>query len=647
MVHSGKESQPTIPRRRLLQGLGAAGAVSIAGCFGDDGDEVSFPLQVTFEVDADQADRVEWTQLIAQLWENTGYFEVDVQTHASDDYTNRIFDPAYPENGYVAFLGLSGTYNPESFVDALHGTANQGQCCNVNGLGYDELDEMIDQARFSTDVVEDDALRRERYDEIWPEVQEYAGSSIIHFVEDVWIHSTDVHGFEPTPFVETSLSYALHSPQDEVVTWLDENNTSGETDLSDLQEGGTLHYGLDANIDSFDPPYSLDVRSTFAQELLFEQLVATDFEGNLYPWLAERWEVLDVNDIDRSAYEDYMESVPVEDGAIATDEQVLLQHPEDSPGEDDEVRVLTPETVDDAIDDGVFGMQIRYDLHEGIEFHDGEEFTAENVVLTMERYYNSQLEAQTFDSLLHAVAVDEYTVDLYAQVPDAEAERELPGLYIHSSAQAELPGGDLDPREGTDPVGTGPYVFEEFEDESYYVVTKNDDYWLEDLGLDALEWWDGPEEFPAGPVIDEIDVDIVPEDSTRSGALQTGELHVTEGVPMDDLDDYEADDDFVVNTVTTGLYQFLQYPVQVEPFDDERLRQAVNHLIPREQIVDEIINGYGQPAWVMLPEFARETGSADYDALVEELREYNEFDEERAIELIEEVIEDRGYESSV
>lgn len=643
-----------IGRRRLLQGIGAAGAISIAGCLGDDDEdsEISFPLEVTLEVDADNTDRGEWTQLIGQVMEDTGYFEVDIEEYAWDDYSERVMEDDYYQNGYIPFIGLSGTFNPESFCDALHGTANQGQCCNLNGLGYDELDEMIENARFGTDVAGDPDLRRERYDEIWRELADYRGSSIIHFLTEEYVRNTDVHGFSPYPFSEGTLSYALHAPQDEQVMWLDRSDaTPDETDLSDLQEGGTLTYGVAANIPSFDPPYSSDTTSTTVQELMFESLVTSDTEGNVYPWLAESYELVETNDIGREDYEEYMVTVPAdEDGVLEFDDgpvQDIMIHPADSRIADDEVRVLTPEGASDAVDDDVFGMQWRYHLHEGVQFHNGEELTAENVVQTVERYENSDLSAQTFDSLLHAREVDEYTVDLYAQIPDAEAERELPGLYIHSTEQAALEGGDIDPSAGNPPVGTGPYEFDEFEDENYFIATKTDNYWLEQQGLDALEWWDGPADFPAGPVVEEIDVDVIPEDSTRSAALQNEEIDATYGLVADTIDDYDADGDFIVDSIESGGYQYFQYPVQVEPWDDDRLRKAVNHLVPREEIVDEILSGWGEPAWTMIPELAQGLGTADYDQLESELRPNNEFDTEEAIALIEEVIEDRGYSSDV
>lgn len=417
-----------------------------------------------------------------------------------------------------------------------------------------------------------------------------------------------------------------------------------EVDFADLQEGGTLTIGVTETVDLFDPPYTTGANSTQAHVFIFETLTTTDREGNIYPWLAEEYEEVEVQDIDRTAYEDYMISVPVGDEGIPeTDEQVVVQHPEDDP-EDGEVRVLTPEEASAAVDDGVFGMQFRYTLREGIQFHDGEELTAENVVLTAERYENSDLSAQTYDSLLHAREVDEYTVDLFAQIPDAEAERELPGLYIHSTEQAQLGDGELDPREGNNPVGTGPYVLEEFEDEDYYELSKFDGYWVEEMGVDSIDWFDGPEEFPDGPVIDEIVAEIIPDDSSRAAALQSGEIDVTSDLTSSTLDDFFDSDEYNITGVEAGGYTYIQYPLHVEPWDDNRIRQAVNHLVPREQIVENIFYGWARPAWTDLPELAEENGTADGEALDETIRPYNEYDPERAAELLDEAGEDLGIE---
>jgi len=423
----------------------------------------------------------------------------------------------------------------------------------------------------------------------------------------------------------------------------DDDDDDEPADLSGIQEGGTLRIAEGANIDSFDPPYSTDTTSSSAQFFVFEGLTVSDKQGNYYPWLAESYELVETNDIDRMAYEEYMISVPAdEEGALDTEGQVIVQHPEDDPIADDEVRVLTTEEAGEAVADGVFGMQYRYELREGVEFHNGEELSAEHVVATARRYENSDVSAQTFDSVLYVEEEDEYTVSIYAQVPDAEGEGQLPGFYIHSMEQAELAGGELDPRQDNVPIGTGPYELVEFEDEQFAEYEKFDGYWLEDHGVDSLDWFEGSEEFPDGPVIDEIEIEIVPDDATRAGALQNDEIDVTSGLATATLDDFDASDDFVVETTETGGYTYIQYPVNIEPYDDERLRQAINHLVPRQQIVDTVLNGWGRPAWTDIPELAEESGTADPEALEERIRPLNEFDPDRADELLEEVGDDLG-----
>ncbi len=424
---------------------------------------------------------------------------------------------------------------------------------------------------------------------------------------------------------------------------------SGESaDFSRLREGGTLRGAVDANVSSFDPPYGTDMAAMQAHNFVFEMLVTADADGNYYPWLAESYELVETRDIDRTAYEEYMTAVGAnEQGVLDTDEQVILRHPEDDPIEDGEVRIITPEEASAAVDDDTFGMQFRYELHEDIEFHNGEELTAENVVLSAERYENSDLSAQTFDSLLHARAVDEHTVDLYAQVPDAEAEGQLPGIYVFTAEQAQLEDGAIDPRQGNDPIGTGPYVFEEFADEQYYELSKFEDYWVEELGIDRKEWFDGPESYPDGPVIDAIEIEIVPDDASRAAALRNDEVDITHGLPTGTLDEFNRSEEFNVFGVEAGGYEYIQYPVNVEPWDDARLRRAVNHLVPRKDLIENVLDGWGRPAWTPIPELAEETGTTDPAALEDELRPLNEYDTERADELIREVVDERGLETPI
>jgi ABC-type transport system substrate-binding protein len=414
-----------------------------------------------------------------------------------------------------------------------------------------------------------------------------------------------------------------------------------EVALDEIKEGGTLNFGLGAGIDSFDPAYSTSAPAGNAQGLVYESLVTTDATGAVYPWLARTWERMEVKDIDRSAYEEYMVSAETdENGNLLADDQIIIRDQE--AGE-----VLTVNEAPEAVADGTFGMRYRAQLHEGVTFHNGEEMTAENVARSYRVRENSDLSAQTFDSFLYAEAVDDYTVDIYAQVPDAEAENQLPMEVYPTEHIEEYPDTGADPRNDLTPIGTGPFAFAEYSTEEFARFTTFDDYWLDDLGLDALEWWDGPEEFPTSPVVDEVNISIVTDDATRAAALNNDEIDLTYGLATDTYANYREADEFRLSVTNAGAYNFLQFPVTVEPWDDERIRRSVNQLIPRAQVAENVYGGYRIPAYVPLPELAAEEGTADYESLLEELRPQTEQDVEAATDLLAEAVDDLGIETPI
>ncbi|MFC3957193.1 ABC transporter substrate-binding protein [Halovivax cerinus] len=654
MVLDQAKSATDVDRRTVLKTVGAGGAITLAGCLddGDGSDDADFPMDITLEVNADNDDRVQMVELIAASLEESGYFNTTIETFEWTTYVSRVMGSDYPTMGVVPCIGLAGTFNPGSFCNALHHTDNVGQCCNLTGVGNEELDGMIESARYGVEVSQDNELRGERYDEVWNALADYKYSSITHFDVQNVITTTDVHNFVSYPFQQTLMSHALYEPADEQVAWIDRENaasTDGETSLSEISEGGELSIGLGANPSSFDPPYSTDTTSSIGQNYIFEYLTTSDSQGNVYPWLAEDYTIEDVQDIDVTAYEPYMTEVSTtEDGAPDTDAQIIVQHPEDDPSSQDSVRILTPTEAADAVADGTYGMHFRYALEQGVTFHNGEEMTAEDVVASLKRVENSQISAQTFDSVLHAEAVDDYTVDFYAQIPDAEAERLLTGTTaVMPKEVAESEASAVDPRQSVDPVGTGPYEFGEIDDGNYFTVERFDDYWMHDKGIQNKDWFDGPSEFPNGPVVDTVYNEIISDASTRQGALQNAELDVTFGLNASALDSFVESDDFIVDSVAAGGYEYVQYPIAVEPFDDDRVRKAINYLVPRQRIVDNILNGWGSPAWTSIPELARGAGTADYGALESEVKPTNEFKPDEAASLLEEFIEDSDFTSNV
>ena len=673
-----EDSSPRVNRRTLLGSMGAAGAITIAGCtdlFSDDG-----RLNVRLETNSDNVDRANTLDYIAQQLEDTGYFDVEVETYEFDTYTDRVLDTEYADNGYLAMIGLSGTFNPESFCDALHHSDNHGACCNLQGINDPTLDDMMENARFDAEAAEDVEVRAERYDQIWDHLADRRYSSIIRFSANNIALSTDVQLLNQVedegiyPFTEGVWSHALHGPTDEQLMWIDEDTDHEEASVDNIEDGGELELGLPTDIDNFDPSYSAEAISTVAQSFIYEGLVTTGADGTVYPWLAEDYELIEQQpDVTPLDYEEYMtEGVETgEEGALIAPDDVdrsqdIILHPNDNPFAEDEVRVLYPRDAAEAVDDGTFGMQFRYHLREGVEFHNGDEMTAEDVVASYQYTEGSSLAPQTFDSVLHVEEVDEYTVDIYAQIVDAEAERELPGVDIYPKSQIEdFIGEDLLPTdgaidglsedeydfldddvEGPNPIGTGPYEFVEYESEESYEVEKFGNYWLEDAGVQealtegAWEDIEFDDEYPDGPVVDSVSCSIVPDDSTREGALLDDDIQATYGLPNASLDTIDGEDGYVVYSVVSGGYDYLQYPVQTAPFSDPRLRRAVNHLIDRETINDEFYDGYGEPAFIDIPPLAQGTGTRDAEELEDRIKPTNEYRPDEAEELIEDVIED-------
>jgi len=417
----------------------------------------------------------------------------------------------------------------------------------------------------------------------------------------------------------------------------------------DIQEGGTFKAAIGSGPDTFDYPYSSSASASILHNLLYEGMITTSASGEIYPWLAESFEQVEVQEASASSYTDYMTSVPytqTDDGTtvIDTDKQVVVEHPDNDPESDDEARVLTVDEAADAIDDGTFGMHFRFNLHEGITFHNGNELTAQNVVESYGRIQNSSLSGQVYDSLLDVQADGDYTVDLYAQQPDAAAIRELGGLPVYPSETATLPPQKMDPRQDNTPLGSGPFELSEFKDGEFVVFSKFDDYWFD---TSMKDWFDGPSEFPNGPVVDEVDISFVSEDASRSAALQEGEIDMTYGLSASTLDEYQSSEDYRTAATDGAGYTFMQYPVRVAPFDDKRIRQAINHLIPRTDIAENIFLGWENPAWTPLPPIAAGAGTTDYDQLVEDGKEFNGYDRERATELVEEAINEKDIETPI
>ncbi len=254
---------------------------------------------------------------------------------------------------------------------------------------------------------------------------------------------------------------------------------------------------------------------------IFEKLIDTDFKNNtgLVPKLAESWEQVD--------------------------EKTLLVH-----------------------------------LRKGVKFHNGDTFTAADVVATFseERLMGKTPAVgntkgiQNWPNFKEIIVVDDYTVKFTSTAPDpVMAQRlTLPGnSIINKRAYEEAENFEA---WSFNPVGTGPYKLKEFIPSEYLLLEANTDY------------WDGE------PAAKTLMFKIVPETAARIAGLAAGDYHIITDVPPDL---HKTVEDQQALEIVGGAIENVRvvYFNMHRPYFDVYLRKAMSCAIDRELIVETLWGG--------------------------------------------------------
>ncbi|WP_313694501.1 ABC transporter substrate-binding protein [Halorarum halobium] len=266
-------------------------------------------------------------------------------------------------------------------------------------------------------------------------------------------------------------------------------------------------------------------------------------------------------------------------------------------------------------------------LREGITFHDGSELTAADVKATFERYEGTSREADVYNWYSSSTIQDDYTLDVELSAQYAPLKFAMAGVPITPEAVAN---GDLDLTE--DPIGTGPYVFEEHQPDELFRISRNDDYWF--TGSDSM---------PEQPPIETVTFRVITEQSAQLAALQAGDVDLINNVPAESYSDLQDNEDFTVTERTQGGFDFLAFPTNVSPWDNAKVRRGVSRLVPREAIVESVYNGIGSPAYSPISPLAAQFTSTEFNQRMGE--EYLGYDTEQAATLLEEGLNEAGVET--
>ncbi|MBE5204460.1 glutathione ABC transporter substrate-binding protein GsiB [Pectobacterium sp. FL60-S17] len=252
-------------------------------------------------------------------------------------------------------------------------------------------------------------------------------------------------------------------------------------------------------------------------------------------------------------------------------------------GFDKEMKLVN--VLADSYDVSPDGLTYTVKLHPGVKFHDGTAFNAAAVKVNLDRASNPDNRLKRynlFKMIDNTEAVDDLTVKITLKTPFSAFVNNLahPAAVMISPAALKQYGKDI----GFHPVGTGPYRFVTWNQTDFVKVEKFNGYWKAGLPkLDSITW---------RPVVD---------NNTRAALLQTGEAQFAYPIPFEQAKVLGKNDKLALVASPSILHRYISMNVTQKPFDNPKVREALNYAINKEALIKVAFSGYATPAEGPLP----------------------------------------------
>ena len=294
-----------------------------------------------------------------------------------------------------------------------------------------------------------------------------------------------------------------------------------ENASSEITRGGTLRVARQVFRVDHPARFSTAVQEASAWRHVFEYLTIGDADGNMSGWLLESWE----------------------------------------PSDD----LLT----------------WKLNLRKGIKWSDGRDFTADDVIFTFEEWLNVDVGSSMIGVLDYlspgaAKKIDDYTIELHLDTPSISVAEDLyqyPAMIIPNGF-----GGDLT----LEPVGTGPFIMEEFVPGERARLVRRENYWQ--MGGDGKPL----------PYLDEIVfIDLGNDRTADATALATGEVDTSPEPTIQMWEMAQNNDRLLIHSGATANTRLLRVRVDQEPWTDNNVRLALKHCHKRQSILDKAYRGQG------------------------------------------------------
>lgn len=219
-----------------------------------------------------------------------------------------------------------------------------------------------------------------------------------------------------------------------------------------------------------------------------------------------------------------------------------------------------------------------FSLKKGVTFQNGDTFTADDVKASIEYAQSFDRTATYTGSIAEVQVVDENTVKIITTAPNPNLLYDL-AYHFNCILPHSLIESDND--FSANPVGTGPYKLVSWDKGNAITFEANPDYFDSDRA----------------PSIKNLVFSIIPEGTTRTMALESGDVDFVYSVASSDIDRLKSTDGINVEEIISVENFFLYLNAVNGDFTDPNLRLAIAYAINRDDIVAGALNGYGTPSY--------------------------------------------------
>lgn len=226
-------------------------------------------------------------------------------------------------------------------------------------------------------------------------------------------------------------------------------------------------------------------------------------------------------------------------------------------------------------------LEYTFYLRKGVKFHNGEELKASDVKFTFERILENPKSKYILSKMTECKIVDDYTISIKLSEPYSpllNSLSEYQGSIVNEKA-VKAAGDNVK----MTPVGTGRLKLGEYKANDHTTLVRFDDC------------------FEEKPIMTSLTLRVIPEPATRTIGLETGELDIVTSVNAIDVKRLSENKNIKLTEYAGQALTYLCPNHLKKPFDDVRIRQAMNYATDRQKIIDAVLEGQAIPATSPFP----------------------------------------------